>query len=130
MLKLQLDPPAVKNQGYRDNQHSLSPPSCLMTAASVLLVTHSSSLATPSGRAPRHRYRGSMMRFTSGMAHLQREQVVVSVSVKFKIKNDIITNKCGSEGLYQNRFSADFTSCFSLIEASARGPQMHLHHPL
>lgn len=42
-------------------------PSCLMMAASVLLVTHSSSLVTPSGRAPRHRCRGSMFLFTSGM---------------------------------------------------------------
>lgn len=38
-----------------------------MMAASVLLVTHSSSLVTPSGRAPRHRCRGSMFLFTSGM---------------------------------------------------------------
>lgn len=46
---------------------SLRLPSCLMMAASVLLVTHSSSLVTPSGRAPRHRCRGSMFLFTSGM---------------------------------------------------------------
>lgn len=38
-----------------------------MMAASVLLVTHSSSLVTPSGRAPRHRCRGSIFLFTSGM---------------------------------------------------------------
>lgn len=50
-------------------------------AARVLLVTHSSSLVTPSGTAPRHRCLGSMHLFTSGMAaapythshtHLQR----------------------------------------------------------
>lgn len=42
-------------------------PSCLMMAARVLFVTHSSSLVTPSGRAPRHRCLGSMFLFTSGM---------------------------------------------------------------
>lgn len=44
-----------------------------MTAARVLLVTHSSSLATPSGRAPRHKYLGSMIRFTNGMADLDTD---------------------------------------------------------
>lgn len=39
-----------------------------MTAARALLVTHSSSLVMPPGRAPRHRCRGSMFRFTKGMA--------------------------------------------------------------
>lgn len=38
-------------------------------AARVLLVTHSSSLGMPSGRAPRHKCRGSMFLFTKGMAH-------------------------------------------------------------
>lgn len=38
-----------------------------MMAASVLLVTHSSSLVTPSGRAPRQRCRGSIFLFTNGM---------------------------------------------------------------
>lgn len=42
-------------------------PSCLMMAASVVLVTHSSSLVTPSGSAPRHKCRGSMFLFTNGM---------------------------------------------------------------
>lgn len=46
---------------------SLRLPSCLMMAASVLLVTHSSSLVTPSGSAPRHKCRGSMFLFTSGI---------------------------------------------------------------
>ena len=39
----------------------------------MLLVTHSSSLVTPSGTAPRHRCLGSIHRFTRGMmthAHL------------------------------------------------------------
>ena len=40
-----------------------------MMAARVLLVTHSSSLGMPSGRAPRHKCRGSMFLFTKGMAH-------------------------------------------------------------
>jgi len=47
--------------------HSLKLPSCLMMAARVLLVTHSSSLGTPLGRAPRQRCLGSMLLFTSGM---------------------------------------------------------------
>lgn len=38
-----------------------------MMAARVLLVTHSSSLVTPSGSAPRHRCLGSMFLFTNGM---------------------------------------------------------------
>lgn len=50
------------------SQNSLKPPNCRITAARVLLVTHSNSLATPSGRAPRHRKRGSMIRFTRGMS--------------------------------------------------------------
>lgn len=44
-----------------------------MIAARVLLVTHSSSLVIPSGRAPRHRCRGSMFLFTKGMADNLKE---------------------------------------------------------
>lgn len=52
-------------------------------AARVLFVTHSSSLVTPSGRAPRHRCLGSMFLFTSGMllsnpVERQREAALVS----------------------------------------------------
>ncbi len=38
-----------------------------MMAANVLFVTHSSSLVTPSGNAPRHKCLGSMFLFTNGM---------------------------------------------------------------
>lgn len=49
-----------------------------MMAARVLLVTHSSSLVMPSGRAPRHRCRGSMFLFTKGMAHDLKMKKMVS----------------------------------------------------
>lgn len=61
----------IKNKQFNTTRkagcHSLRLPSCLMMAARVLLVTHSSSLGTPLGRAPRHRCLGSILLFTSGM---------------------------------------------------------------
>ncbi len=72
--------------------HSLRLPSCLMMAARVLLVTHSSSLGTPSGRAPRHRCLGSILLFTSGMTDYCWERETGS-PIKTQINHLMNSNK-------------------------------------
>jgi hypothetical protein len=59
-----------------------------MIAARVLLVTHSSSLVIPSGRAPRHKCRGSMFLFTNGMA----DNLKIKKTLFKKIHIYILTN--------------------------------------
>lgn len=86
----------IKNKQFTTTRkagfHSLRLPSCLMMAARVLLVTHSSSLGTPSGRAPRHRCLGSILLFTSGMTDYCWEREIGS-PIKTQINPLMNSNK-------------------------------------